>query len=141
MGENKIKKLFENTKLLVALIALLVIVIAAVVVCCVIAGNSGDSGEWKSEKYVYQNTIPCTDQPDAWMTIDGNITEAEWQDNKWMTYKTKGITYSVTTEFTETGIYIAGKAEDRFVYHYGDYAFANNTCFKVSKRSFIKTFS
>lgn len=109
---------------------LMVVTISLLALC--ISGCNSETGDvWKGDKYIYQNTLPCTDQPDEWMTIDGKITEQEWQDNSWMVYKTNGVSFSVTTEFTTNGIYIAGKAEDPFVYYHGPYDYKNNTCFEL----------
>ncbi len=109
----------------------LLTVLLSLLALCFAGCNSETGDAWKSEKYIYQNALPCTDQPDEWMTIDGKLTEPEWQDNTWMVYQTNGVSFRVTTEFTKNGIYIAGQAEDPFVYYHGPYDYKNNTCFEL----------
>ena len=117
---------FKNKKKVIIILSVLVAIIAIGVGCLLLF-----SGEPKSEEYRFQTAEPCTDTPDDWITLDGKATEKEWQDNNWLTYGTDGVTYNITTEFTKKGMYIAGIAEDPFVFLSSDYNMDASSRFKL----------
>ena len=108
-----------------------ILLILILVVACFSGCSQQGATKWISDPYIYQNSIPCTDEPEDWIALDGKTSEKEWDDNSWLKYSTGGVTFYVTTEFTKQGLYIAGKADDPYVYHHGDYRFAKNTSFEI----------
>ena len=118
--------MFKSKKKVILILSILIVVIAAGAACFLLF-----SGKPMSEEYVYQTAKPFTDTPDDWITLDGKTTEKEWQDNNWLTYGTDGVTYNITTEFTEKGMYIAGIAEDSFVFLSSDYNMDASSRFKL----------
>jgi len=90
----------------IILLALTLCAMAAFVTAC--GGNkTGEKSDydWKYEK-------EFVDEHDADMTIDGDLSEARWQGQQYLTHVQDGVTVNYTTVFTEKGLYIGAKAQD-----------------------------
>ena len=66
-------------------------------------------------EYTYDWTYvqEFVDECDADMTIDGKLDEARWEDAHWLYHGEDNVKLAYTTVFSEKGLYIGAKAEDR----------------------------
>lgn len=90
----------------IILLALALCAMAAFVTAC--GGNK--TGEKTDYDWKYEKEF--VDEHDADMTIDGDLSEARWQDRQYLTHVQDGVTVNYTTIFTEKGLYIGAKAQD-----------------------------
>ncbi len=90
----------------IILLALALCAMAAFVTAC--GGNK--TGEKTDYDWKYEKEF--VDEHDADMTIDGDLSEARWQDRQYLTHVQDGVTVNYTTVFTEKGLYIGAKAQD-----------------------------
>lgn len=109
-------------------VAVGIVAVLAVVLVILFSGQ-GNADKWTSEAYDYECNLPMTDESDEWMQIDGELTEEAWQDKTWLEYSSNGVTFRVTTEFTEKGLYIAGEAKDPYVYYNAKYDYTRSSSF------------
>ena len=90
----------------IILLALALCAMAAFITAC--GGNK--TGEKTDYDWKYEKEF--VDEHDADMTIDGDLSEARWQDRQYLTHVQDGVTVNYTTIFTEKGLYIGAKAQD-----------------------------
>ena len=90
----------------IILLALALCAMAAFVTAC--GGNK--TGEKTDYDWKYEKEF--VDEHDADMTIDGDLSEARWQDRQYLTHVQDGVAVNYTTIFTEKGLYIGAKAQD-----------------------------
>lgn len=83
------------------------------------------------ETYDYVYDRPFYSTPDDFMKIDGVFDEDAWKDSVWMQTTQFGVTYKVTTHFTQKGIYVAAYAEDKNIIFKGRNNFINNSSFEI----------
>ena len=116
----------NRKKLTTICIAAAIVAVVAIILGLTLLGNDE---LWTSVEYDYQSHKPMTDEPDEWMMIDGRLTEDVWKNKNWLEYSTNGVTFAVTTDFTEKGLYMAGKAQDPYIYYNALYDYSNSSSF------------
>ena len=90
------------------------IIFLALALCAMAAFVTACGGNKTGEKtdYDWKYEKEFVDEHDADMTIDGDLSEARWQDRQYLTHVQDGVTVNYTTVFTEKGLYIGAKAQD-----------------------------
>ena len=90
------------------------IILLALALCAMAAFVTACGGKKTGEKtdYDWKYEKEFVDEHDADMTIDGDLSEARWQDRQYLTHVQDGVTVNYTTVFTEKGLYIGAKAQD-----------------------------
>lgn len=123
----------KNNKKKIIILAVIVFTLLAMAgyLCILMFHDQSVSSKWVSDAYVYENNLPSSDEPEEWIHLDGELSESQWQDNSWMNYSSYGVTFGVTTEFTEEGMYIGGKADDPYICFDADFQYKNATYFKI----------
>lgn len=98
---------------------------------CGDGGADSEAAKLAKEKYDYVYDRPFYSTPDDFMTIDGEFNEEQWNDCVWMQTTQFGVTYKVTTLFTQKGVYVAAYAEDKNIIFKGRNNFINNSSFEI----------
>ena len=88
-------------------------------VCGLTACNGGSEAETpQGETYTWTYDRPFAGIPDEDMHIDGKLDETAWQNKNYLSQTIHGISWQVTTHFTEKGLYVAVKAvDDNMIYN------------------------
>lgn len=79
----------------------------------------GEQTPIETPDYEYTYHKPFSDDCDDFMKIDGKLDEAEWQGQNKLVHSSDGVTYEVSTIFTDKGMYVGAVAYDKFIYWKG----------------------
>ncbi len=117
-----------NKKKYPILTVLLCLFVASVFIAC-----SGKAKQTESDnEYNWSYHAPMSEECDDDMKIDGVLDEARWQGKKQLVHSDRGITFSVTTAFSEKGVYIGAVAHDENMTYAKRMNYMSNSCFWFS---------
>lgn len=105
--------------------------------CTTTTGATGELVDYEND-YEWTYDLEFTRECDDYMTIDGVLDEAVWEDTSrsWLTYDQDGVKVSYTTYFTEKGLYLAAIAEDPYMQWNGRMCF-NKTSTRALNSAFF----
>ncbi len=80
--------------------------------------------------YNFDEPFAADDKVDSFMTIDGNLDEAEWQNVNYLTHAQSGVSFKIGTIFTDNGLYLGAASTDSKIVWSGAFEFEDNTGFQ-----------
>lgn len=83
-------------------------------------------------KYRYSYELKVFAEPDAFMSVDGKLDEAIWQNQIPHINSVDGVTISTKTVFTEKGLYVGVLVSDGGIYYTTDYNMDKNSSVKIT---------